>query len=80
WEWADMMVLYCRRSATEDHEFATLLWEMTVAREDMVDFVQELEIVSGVIVPVKTTEFLNKTLVKDDGRLFELPNLEREAE
>nr|GEX32097.1 nucleic acid-binding, OB-fold protein [Tanacetum cinerariifolium] len=57
----------------EDREFArrinVLLQEMTATRDDMVDFVQEIEAVPGVIMVIKTAEFLNETLVKEDRSL-----------
>ncbi|GKD90445.1 hypothetical protein Tco_1365952 [Tanacetum coccineum] len=78
-----MMVLYCRRFIVKDRGFArqisALRGEMTIAREEGVDFVQELEIMSGVIATVKTYEFLNEMLRKDVGRLVLFQNLEREA-
>ncbi|GKA24561.1 hypothetical protein Tco_0710594 [Tanacetum coccineum] len=84
WEWVDMMVLYCQRSAVEDHEFArrinVLLQEMTDTRDDMVDFVHGLEAVPGVIAAVKVAGFLNETLVKDDKRLQKSQNMEIEAD
>nr|GEX32671.1 hypothetical protein [Tanacetum cinerariifolium] len=64
-EWVDMMILYCRRAAAEDREFvrriSMLRGEMINVREKRVDFVQELESVSGVIATVKTAEFLHET-------------------
>nr|GEV70910.1 hypothetical protein [Tanacetum cinerariifolium] len=42
----------------------------------MMDFIQELEVVPDVDVSVKTAEFLNETLWKDDRRLRKLRNLE----
>ncbi|GKC67388.1 hypothetical protein Tco_1099986 [Tanacetum coccineum] len=84
WEWVYMMVLYCRRSVVEDHKFARqinrLRGEMTVASEERVYFVQELEIMAGVIASQKTTESLNKTQVKDDEKMIQLQNLKREME
>ncbi|GJV66537.1 hypothetical protein Tco_1482046, partial [Tanacetum coccineum] len=83
-KWLDMMVLYCRRSTDEDREFARqmnrLCGEMIFACEERVAFVQELESSSGVIATAKTVNCLNATMIKDDGRIMQLHNLEREAE
>nr|GEW28991.1 hypothetical protein [Tanacetum cinerariifolium] len=65
WEWTDMMALYCKNVA-EDSEFVrrmgVLLQEMVAAYDDRVDFIQELEAVSGILVVVKIAEFLNDAL------------------
>ncbi|GKA01015.1 hypothetical protein Tco_0673680 [Tanacetum coccineum] len=83
-KWLDMMVFYCRRSADEDREFARqmnrLRGEMICACEERVAFVQDLESLSGVIATTKTTDFLNETMIKDDRRIIQLHNLEREAD
>ncbi|GJT27946.1 3-oxo-delta(4,5)-steroid 5-beta-reductase-like protein [Tanacetum coccineum] len=83
WEWVDMMVLYCQSSATDDREFerraGVLLREMEDAYDERMDFIRELEVVPGVIVVVKTTEFLKETLWKDDRRLRKLRNLEMDV-
>ncbi|GJW51270.1 hypothetical protein Tco_0092621 [Tanacetum coccineum] len=82
-EWVDMIVLYCKRSAAEDREFARrineLLQEMVVAYDDKVDFIRELEAVSGIHAAVTTFEFLNENLWKDDKRLRKLRNMEIDA-
>ncbi|GKA69237.1 hypothetical protein Tco_0775301 [Tanacetum coccineum] len=71
-------------SAAEDREFASrtsvLLREMIVAYDDKLDFIQELEAMLGVIAAVKTAEFLNETLWKDDMRLRKLQNMEMDAD
>nr|GEW42496.1 hypothetical protein [Tanacetum cinerariifolium] len=76
WEWVDMMVLYCHSFAAEDEKFSrrinVLLREMVAASDDRVDFIQELECVSGVVATVKKSEFFNKKLWKDDRRLQKL--------
>ncbi|GJT64957.1 hypothetical protein Tco_1016437 [Tanacetum coccineum] len=41
---------------------------------------EELEAMPGVTVAVRTTEFLNETLWKDDWRLQKLQNLEMDAD
>nr|GEZ28947.1 ATPase subunit 9, mitochondrial [Tanacetum cinerariifolium] len=47
WEWVDMMVLYCKRSAADECEFARrineLLQEMVLVYDEKVDFIRELE-------------------------------------
>ncbi|GJX03435.1 hypothetical protein Tco_0189351 [Tanacetum coccineum] len=76
--------LFVSRSAAEDHEFASrtsvLLQEMIVAYDDKLDFIQDLEAMSGVIAAVKIAEFLNETLWKDDRRLRKLQNMEMDAD
>nr|GEU72137.1 leucine-rich repeat protein [Tanacetum cinerariifolium] len=48
WDWADMMVLYCRNAADEDSEFArrmgVLLEEKEAAYNERVYFIKELEL------------------------------------
>ncbi|GKB03351.1 hypothetical protein Tco_0831440 [Tanacetum coccineum] len=82
-EWVDMMVLYCQRSAADDRQFANrisaLLQEMIATYDDKMDFIRELEAVPGVNLAVKTTEFFNETLWKDDKRLRKLQNMEMDA-
>ncbi|GJV71859.1 hypothetical protein Tco_1491854 [Tanacetum coccineum] len=57
----------------EDNEFArrmgVLLQEMVAAYDDRVDFIRELEAVPGIAIAVKTAEFLNDALWKDDRRI-----------
>ncbi|GKD61389.1 hypothetical protein Tco_1298898 [Tanacetum coccineum] len=83
-EWVDMMVLYYQRSAAEGREFSrrinVLLQEMVAAYDDKLNFIRELDVMSGVGAAVKTTEFLNETLWKDDKRLRKLRNMEMDAE
>ncbi|GKF17618.1 hypothetical protein Tco_0062536, partial [Tanacetum coccineum] len=83
-DWSDMLIFYCRRSATEDREFAcrinTLRGELTVSYQERVYFVQLLETVKRVISPRKMAEFLNEVQLKDDQRLTQHENLERETE
>ncbi|GJX44259.1 hypothetical protein Tco_0260935 [Tanacetum coccineum] len=84
WEWADMMALYCKNVAEEDSEFArrmgVLLQEMVAAYDDRVDFIRELEAVPGIAVAVKTTEFLNDALWKDDRRIQRLHKLQMDSD
>nr|GEY63662.1 hypothetical protein [Tanacetum cinerariifolium] len=57
----------------EDSQFArrmgVLIQEMEAAYDERADFIKELEVVSGVDVAVKTAEFLNDALWKDERRL-----------
>nr|GEV76931.1 hypothetical protein [Tanacetum cinerariifolium] len=46
-----------------------LLQEMVAAYDDRVDFIQELEAVPGIAAAVKTAEFLNDALWKDDRKI-----------
>nr|GEW91658.1 hypothetical protein [Tanacetum cinerariifolium] len=84
WEWADMMALYCKNAAKEDSKFARrmgmLLHEMVAAYDDRVDFIRELEVVSGIAVTVKIAEFLNDALWKDDMRIHRLRKLQIDAD
>ncbi|GKD15490.1 hypothetical protein Tco_1199897 [Tanacetum coccineum] len=48
--------------------------EIVVAYDDKVDFIRELEAVPGIDAAVKTVEFLNENLWKDDKRLRKLRN------
>ncbi|GJU16259.1 hypothetical protein Tco_1144225, partial [Tanacetum coccineum] len=63
----------------EDSEFARrmgmFLQEMEVAYNKRTDFIKELEAVSGVNAAVKTAEFLNDALWKDERRLQTLDKL-----
>ncbi|GJV28671.1 hypothetical protein Tco_1385119 [Tanacetum coccineum] len=62
WEWVDMMILFFKRSATEDREFARrisdLLPEIVVAYDDKVDFIWKLEAMPGIDATIKTAELL----------------------
>ncbi|GJX44900.1 hypothetical protein Tco_0261576 [Tanacetum coccineum] len=68
----------------KDSEFArrmgVLLQEMVVAYDDRVDFIQELEAVPGIAAAVKTIEFLNDALWKDDRRIQRLRKLQMDAD
>ncbi|GJZ36392.1 hypothetical protein Tco_0582583 [Tanacetum coccineum] len=83
-DWVDLLVLYFRRSVAEDRKFGRkinrLRGEMILACEERVYFIQELETVSAVIALKKMAEFLNEIQVKDDEKLQQLHNLERETE
>ncbi|GJS09089.1 hypothetical protein Tco_0365885 [Tanacetum coccineum] len=84
WEWADMMALYCRNTAEEDSDFAirigVLLQEMEATYNERANFIKELEAVPGVNAAVKTTEFLNDALWKDERRLQRLRKLRMDAD
>ncbi|GKF15591.1 hypothetical protein Tco_0057053, partial [Tanacetum coccineum] len=83
WEWAYLMALYCRNAAEEDSEFVrrmgVLLEEMEAAYNERVD-IKELEAVPGVDATVKTAEFLNDALWKDERRLQRLRKLRMDAD
>ncbi|GJZ41362.1 hypothetical protein Tco_0588248 [Tanacetum coccineum] len=82
-EWLNMMVLYCRKSASEDREvalhFNRLRGDRIVSFEDRMAFVHELESVMGVSVVAKTAVFLKETMEKEDSGDYHLENLENEA-
>ncbi|GKA32110.1 hypothetical protein Tco_0718477 [Tanacetum coccineum] len=84
WEWVDIMTLYCQNTAEEDSEFArrvgVLLEEMEAVYKERVDFIKELEVVPDVDVAVKTAEFLNDVLWKDERRLHRLSKLRMDAD
>ncbi|GJW01100.1 hypothetical protein Tco_1556351 [Tanacetum coccineum] len=84
WQWADMMALYCRNASEEDSEFArrvgVLFEEMEAAYKERVDFIKELEAVSGVDAAVETAEFLKDVLWKDERRLQRLCKLRMDAD
>ncbi|GKD71400.1 hypothetical protein Tco_1325490 [Tanacetum coccineum] len=71
-------------AATEDQRFARqinrLRGEMAVACEKRMGFVEELETVRGIITPAKAVEFLKDTQLKDDAKLAQLHDLERQVE
>ncbi|GKF86429.1 hypothetical protein Tco_0254256 [Tanacetum coccineum] len=84
WEWADIMMLYCRNVAEKDSEFSrcmgVLLREMEVRYNERVDFIKELEVVLGVDAAFKTAEFLNDALWNDERRLQRLRKLQMDAD
>ncbi|GKE48247.1 hypothetical protein Tco_1479505 [Tanacetum coccineum] len=69
-KWLDMMVLYCRKAASEDWEvafhFNRLRGDRVVGFKDRMAFVHELESVEGVSVAVKTDVFLKEMMEKED--------------
>ncbi|GJT05819.1 hypothetical protein Tco_0840281 [Tanacetum coccineum] len=79
WDWVKMMSLYCQSSVADEHNFAgrlsDLLQEMINAYDEKVEFIRELEVMSGVVAAVKTTKFLNENLWKDDKRIQKLHNM-----
>ncbi|GJY40371.1 hypothetical protein Tco_0427641 [Tanacetum coccineum] len=83
WDWPRMMVLYCQKSAEDDRSFARrlndLLQEMESAYDEKVNFIRELEAVSGVDAVAKTTDFLNENLWKDDKWVRKLRSIEMNA-
>ncbi|GKA53773.1 hypothetical protein Tco_0747088 [Tanacetum coccineum] len=82
-EWVEMLVLYCWRSAEEDFRVAgvKLCEEVAAANEETSYFIQELDVVPGlVVVTQKTSEFLKETQEKDDEWLRQLKALARDTE
>nr|GFA51865.1 hypothetical protein [Tanacetum cinerariifolium] len=74
WDWVDMMVLFCKRSAAEDAKFlrriSELRQEMVMAYDDKVDFIRELEAVPNIDVAVKTARFrrrIYQTMIRGYG-------------
>ncbi|GJQ97611.1 FAR1-related sequence 5-like protein [Tanacetum coccineum] len=71
-------------AGVSNSEFArrmgVLLEEMEVAYNERVDFIKELEAVPGVDAAVKTAEFLNDALWKDERRLQRLRKLRMDAD
>ncbi|GJZ55739.1 hypothetical protein Tco_0610932 [Tanacetum coccineum] len=55
-------------------------WEMVAAYDDKVDFIRELEAVPGIAAAVKTAEFINDALWKDDRRIQRLWKLQIDAD
>ncbi|GJY05521.1 hypothetical protein Tco_0371461 [Tanacetum coccineum] len=53
---------------------------MVVAYNERVDFIRELEAVSGVATAVKTTEFLNDAMWKDDRMMQRLRKLHMDVD
>ncbi|GJX78231.1 hypothetical protein Tco_0325042 [Tanacetum coccineum] len=83
WDWVQMMSLYCESSTADERNFAGqlsyLLQEMINAYDKKVEFIQELEAVPGIAVAVKTGEFLNENLWKDNKRIQKLRNMNIDA-
>nr|GEY90421.1 hypothetical protein [Tanacetum cinerariifolium] len=52
--------------------------EMAAAYEKRMDFMEELESVRGIIAHTKATKFLKDTQLKDDTKLAQLCDLERQ--
>ncbi|GJV23151.1 hypothetical protein Tco_1375846 [Tanacetum coccineum] len=78
-----MMSLYCESLAADERNFAgrlsDLLQEMINAYDKKVEFIQELEAVPGIVATVKTDEFLNENLWKDNKRIQKLRNMNIDA-
>ncbi|GJV88532.1 hypothetical protein Tco_1532470 [Tanacetum coccineum] len=79
WDSVQMMSLYCQISAADERNFSgrlsDLLQEMINAYDKKVEFIRELEAVPGITAAVKTGEFLNENLWKDDKRIRKLHNM-----
>ncbi|GKC61470.1 hypothetical protein Tco_1089068 [Tanacetum coccineum] len=82
-KWLDMMVLYCRKVASEDREvalrFNRLHRDMIVGFVDRMAFVHELKSVEGVFIAAKTAMFFREMMEKEDNMDYHLENLENEA-
>ncbi|GKE51283.1 hypothetical protein Tco_1486439, partial [Tanacetum coccineum] len=67
----------------DDRSFARrlndLLQEMESAYDEKVNFIRELEAVSGVDAAAKTADFLNENLWKDDKWVRKLRNMEMDS-
>ncbi|GJY68130.1 hypothetical protein Tco_0471112 [Tanacetum coccineum] len=83
-DWIDVLCYYCRRAASIDQKFARqinrLRGEMAVACENRMTLVEELEDVRGIIAPAKAAKFLKETQLKDDAKMEQLQDLERQME
>ncbi|GJT39687.1 hypothetical protein Tco_0939552 [Tanacetum coccineum] len=83
WDWVQMMSLHCQSSIADERNFArrlrNLLQEMINAYDKKVEFIRELEVLSGIATTVKTAEFLNENLWKDDKRIRKLRNMNIDA-
>ncbi|GJS83379.1 hypothetical protein Tco_0749920 [Tanacetum coccineum] len=70
WDWVQMMSLYFQSSTADERNFVVrlsdLLQEMINAYDKKVEFIRELEVMTGIAAAVKTAEFLNGNLWKDD--------------
>nr|GEV46530.1 putative reverse transcriptase domain-containing protein [Tanacetum cinerariifolium] len=58
----------------------TLIERAKQQKQVNVEFIQDLESVPGVVAAIKTTNFVNENLWKDDMRLQNLRNIEMDAE
>ncbi|GJX25373.1 hypothetical protein Tco_0231669 [Tanacetum coccineum] len=83
-DWTKVLRYFCRRAAAEDRRFAM---EMNLLREEIADVCEyrrnladELCSVRSVIAPVKAVELLNDTLSKDEAKMAQLRELERQLE
>ncbi|GKC55179.1 hypothetical protein Tco_1077924 [Tanacetum coccineum] len=83
-QWPYGWPLNGRNASEKDSEFArrvgVLFEEMEAAYKEWVDFIKELEAVSGVDAAVETAEFLKDVLWKDERRLQRLCKLRMDAD
>ncbi|GKE42366.1 hypothetical protein Tco_1469650 [Tanacetum coccineum] len=83
-DWTEVLRYFCRRAAAEDRRFTM---RMNLLREEIADVCEyrrnladELCSVRSVIAPVKAAELLNDTLRKDEAKMAQLRELERQLE
>ncbi|GKD49112.1 hypothetical protein Tco_1278088 [Tanacetum coccineum] len=83
-DWTEVLRYFYRRAAAEDRGFAM---RMNLLREEIADVCEyrrnladELCSVRNVIAPVKAAELLNDTLTKDEAKMAQLRELERQLE
>ncbi|GJX78230.1 hypothetical protein Tco_0325041 [Tanacetum coccineum] len=83
-DWTEVLRYFCRRAAAEDRRFAM---RMNLLRQEIADVCEyrrnladELCSVRSVIVAVKAVELLNDTLMKDEAKMAQLRELERQLE
>ncbi|GJY52963.1 hypothetical protein Tco_0444627 [Tanacetum coccineum] len=85
-DWIEVLVLryFCRKAAAEDRRFAMrmnlLCQEIANVCEYRRNLADELCSVRSVIVAVKVSELLNDTLMKDEAKMAQLRELERQLE
>nr|GEW79947.1 hypothetical protein [Tanacetum cinerariifolium] len=83
-DWTKVLRYFCRRAATEDRGFAM---RINLLREEIADVCEykrnladELCSVRSVIAPVKAADMLNDSLTKDEAKMAQLRELERQLE
>ncbi|GJT39689.1 hypothetical protein Tco_0939554 [Tanacetum coccineum] len=83
-DWTEVLRYFCRRATAEDRRFAM---QMNLLREEIVDvceyrrnLVDEFCSVRSIIAFVKAVELLNDTLRKDEAKMAQLRELERQLE
>nr|GEU95172.1 hypothetical protein [Tanacetum cinerariifolium] len=83
-DWTKVLRYFCRKAATEDRGFAMrinlLREEIADVCEYMRNLADELCSVRSVIAPVKAADMLNDSLTKDEAKMAQLRELERQLE